>query len=780
MKTIDDTKAAALLAFLREPSKGDVVEDRFTLRERIGEGGMGVVYAARDAQTGEEVAIKLLRSAEHPRFEREVQALSAIAHPAIVRYVASGVHRGTPYIVMDRLRGATLAERLTRGPLSIHESVALGMRIAEGLSAAHRADVVHRDVKPSNVFLDDGEADGAKLLDFGVARPLDAATLTKRGALVGTPGYMAPEQVRGEGPARANADIFALGCVLFECLAGKPAFADDDTHTALARILLEPAPELRALRPDVPRALERLVERMLDKDEARRPTADEVARELGALDPSAQNATQPFGSAHGEWDARPSFEAGAIIGAKYRIERRIGEGGMGFVVAARHLDLGKRVALKFLRTFDPSAATRFLREAQAASHIESEHVVRVLDVGRVDERTPYIVMEYLDGVDLAAHLAKSGPMRAEDAIGYVLQICDGVADAHRLGIVHRDLKPSNLFLTTRHGKAFIKVLDFGISKLTKPLGDGHAFESTTDSSGFVGSIAYMSPEQIKNSARVDARTDVWSLGVVLFELLSARTPFAAPNAAAVAARIAADAPTSLRTLGIDAPEALERLLSRCLEKSPEARPESVEELARALRRSLPQAAHDARDDETRTDEPQAPRRRSWRWAGLAGMSAIAGAVAFYAFYMHQTDATTDHSTTGRASLPVDVRQAAEAPPATRSAGEETRSERPATSAPETAGRRATAPDASITADESAGERASESRDAGMKATTARAARTGATKPVERSHPAIPSPAQASATPKESPVTTSPTTEPSSTSSRAAPELDLRDPALLAQ
>ncbi|HSO37132.1 MAG TPA: serine/threonine-protein kinase [Labilithrix sp.] len=578
---LDDRAIAGLRALVAEPGAGDVLGDRFELREVIGEGGMGVVHGAWDREREREVAIKVLRATgedDRARFDRERGALEGASHSCLVPYVASGTHQGVHWVAMDRLHGSTLAQRLLRGPLGIADTVALGRRIADALASVHRQGITHRDVKPSNVFLVDDAPANVRLLDFGIARDAAAATLTRTGALVGTPGYMAPEQARGE-KATPAADVFALGCVLFECLTGRPAFAGESVEIVLAQIMLEAPPLVRTLRPEVPLALEGLVEQMLDKQVAMRPTAEVVERELAALEsylPTERGAGAPA-------EPAPGFAEGALIGGKYRVEERIGEGGMGIVVAARHLELGKRVALKLLRRSDGTDVPRFLREAQAASRLESEHVARVLDVGRTADGTPYIVMEHLKGSDLAKRLALQGSLPFTTAVGYVLEAGEAIAEAHALGIVHRDLKPSNLFVVARRdGTELVKVLDFGIVKVTRPLDGASASASMTGASAVIGSASYMSPEQLHDSKTVDARTDIWALGVVLHELITGSRPFEGESAAAVGARIAAVPPRRLRELVPDAPAALEKVILTCLEKDPAKRFANLSLLAAAL------------------------------------------------------------------------------------------------------------------------------------------------------------------------------------------------------
>lgn len=267
----------------------------YVLGRLLGEGGMGVVFAGHHAATGRPVAIKVMRAGTD-RFEREVQALSSLRHPGVVEYIDHGITPDRrPFLVMEWLAGEDLQARLRRGPLAVVECVALALRLADALAAAHARGIVHRDIKPSNVFLPDGAIDQAKLLDFGVARVGDAAhTLTRTGAMIGTVGFMAPEQARGEAVLDGRADLFALGCVLFECLAGTPAFAGEHPLAVLAKILLDDPPHLGDLRADVPAELAELIAALLAKSIEARPrgAAEVVARLAGMTGEPSPAATR--------------------------------------------------------------------------------------------------------------------------------------------------------------------------------------------------------------------------------------------------------------------------------------------------------------------------------------------------------------------------------------------------------------------------------------------------------------------------------------------------------
>ena len=293
------------------------------------------------------------------------------------------------------------------------------------------------------------------------------------------------------------------------------------------------------------------------------------------------------------------LSTGSLFLGKYLVEHVLGEGGMGIVVVATHLQLDQKVAIKFLR---PQAAknvesvARFTREARAAARIQNEHVARVFDVGQLDTGTPYMVMEYLEGEDLDTLLEKRKRVSVEDAIDWVLQTCEALAEAHAVGIVHRDLKPANLFLARRpDATQTIKVLDFGISKVTDA--DGFTRSSVANGEALVaGSPAYMAPEQMKTGARTDARADIWSMGVILHELVNGKPPWDSPSIAELCAKVMTEPPPRLS----HGPFGLGDVVLRCLEKDPSKRFTNVAQLARALEPWAPPRARGSVDRVART------------------------------------------------------------------------------------------------------------------------------------------------------------------------------------
>jgi serine/threonine-protein kinase len=271
-----------------------------------------------------------------------------------------------------------------------------------------------------------------------------------------------------------------------------------------------------------------------------------------------------------------------LIAGKYRIERKLGAGGMGAVYAAKHEALGVRVAIKVVLPAiakDGQVVARFLQEARAAARIEGEHIARVTDVGTLESGAPYMVMELLEGEDLGELVEKDGALEPSRAVRYVTQALSGLSEAHALGVVHRDLKPSNLFVVRRPGKPDrVKVLDFGISKTNFE----QAGDQITATGSLLGSPAYMSPEQLRSSKSVDVRADIWSVGVILYEVLTGKLPFHGDNVGAVFAAILENEPVPPRALRGALPQGLSDVVLRCLRRKPEERFQTVEELAAAL------------------------------------------------------------------------------------------------------------------------------------------------------------------------------------------------------
>ena len=343
----------------------------------------------------------------------------------------------------------------------------------------------------------------------------------------------------------------------------------------------------------------------------------------------------------------PPFEPGDIVVDRYRVARLVGRGGMAWVFEATHLLLPQRVALKVLRidtsADNAEAVTRFRREARAAASVCGEATVRVMDAGTLPCGSPFLVMEYLEGRDLDSVIDRHACLPVAAAVDYAIQACEGLAETHAAGIVHRDLKPSNLFLTRApDGSARVKLLDFGISKFADPSRNGHRVTGTRE---IVGSPVYMSPEQMRSSRCTDRRSDIWSMGVILYEFLAqGHSPFAAPTLVEICARVLDHKPVTIGSIRPEVPRALEAIVFRCLEKDPSRRFQTAAELANALVPFGPPGARLRADrirrivEETSVGDAPAPLGTAaskggiWRWrrrraVPLATGAAVLGVVA---------------------------------------------------------------------------------------------------------------------------------------------------------
>ncbi len=334
-----------------------LVGDRFEIEHQIGTGGMGEVFRARDRLTGEIVALKILsegRGHRTARFEREVELLAELSHPGIVRYVAHGeTSSGELFLAMELLDGEDLNSRLERAPPTMSEAVKLAMRVAEALGAAHARGIVHRDLKPSNLFLPGGRLEQVKVLDFGIAFREGGDAVDPHRILVGTPGYMAPEQAHNDRVIDARADVFAMGCVLFQCLTGTPPFAGDSAAAILSKILFGEAPRVSELWPEVPEDLDALVAQMLAKEPSLRPSdGTHLAAALATLSPRVHSATAaPWGRVV----RAPSLTSGerrllsvVLLGRATEQGWRVGAGRRGAAAGAQAVRRPDRAARRWI------------------------------------------------------------------------------------------------------------------------------------------------------------------------------------------------------------------------------------------------------------------------------------------------------------------------------------------------------------------------------------------------------------------------------------------------
>jgi serine/threonine protein kinase len=650
------------------PCDGDALPrrfERYTLLKRIARGGMGEVYlATAGGIEGAErpCVVKTIRR-EHEedrsflaRFLDEARIQAQLQHPGVAQIVeATNDSSGKPYVVVEFIEGRNLGDvRARAGQLGMRmgwpESLAVSIVMADALAHVHERtdaggkplDIVHRDLSPQNVMV--SYAGDVKLIDFGTARGQNRRCQTIAGIVFAKPGYVAPE-VANNTPGGVPADLYALGIMLWEMLAGRRFLAGDASqHMALVAAGKRNPGELAALI-GAPKELDALVAKltavrledryssarqamndlvrmlqrapsMADGDRSVRGRIAQLMQKLYPAEPArtrsefARLVAQARATDVPAAVIPPSPAAPEVVvdptllpGTRYRLLRVIGRGAMGVVHEAVHLDLMRSVALKVL---DPErmgvdAERRFKVEARAIAQLEHENLVKLFEFGVAQDGRPFYAMELLTGESLDKKLEREKGMDYREAIAIGVQACRALETAHRASVIHRDIKPANLFLSA-DGK--LKLLDFGVAKA--------AFNVESDGEGLsiVGTPEYMAPEQARGEA--DQRSDLYALGVVLFELLSGRLPHEAESPVLLLDAKFRKEPESLRKLvperGI--PKMVDAVVSRALSTEPEHRYRSAAELREALEAAL--------------HEPEtAPSRRKLVARGLASAVAVA-------------------------------------------------------------------------------------------------------------------------------------------------------------
>ncbi|HKY33785.1 MAG TPA: protein kinase [Candidatus Polarisedimenticolia bacterium] len=533
------------------------ISGRLEVTRKLGQGRYAIVFEAYDRVLQKKVAAKRYPPAASAtpdmihRFLREARKASDLAHPAHVMVLATGEDREGRYIIEELVEGRTLREMLDEKirlePARVME---MASQICDVLSHAHRKGLLHRDLRPENIFV--MAQDQVKVSDFGLkARQTDPAALEGRAAC-----YVPPEILKGER-VDERSDVYALGIVLYEMLMGEPPFPPD---TASFDHLNLPPPFPVKVDRILPAFLKRIIERCLEKDRARRyKSAAQVLDDLKAS----------------------GIVPGVVIADRYEIVRELGVGGMGRIYQALDRELDEPVALKVLRGAgdgDGRQVERFLREIKMARRIAHPNVVKVYDLGSWKDHR-YITMEYIDGVNLEQWVRLRPGLDIPATVRLMADVARGIASAHAVGIIHRDVKPQNILLQDQRVP---KILDFGIAR-----GKG---DNDVTTAGFVmGSPKYMSPEQVQ-AMPLDARTDVYSLGVVLYFVFTGREPFVGDTPSVIAYRHIGEPPRPPRELDPTIPSWLDELILKALAKDREQRHSSMNELADALEAGLRAAA----------------------------------------------------------------------------------------------------------------------------------------------------------------------------------------------
>ncbi|HTV24684.1 MAG TPA: protein kinase, partial [Polyangiaceae bacterium] len=561
--------------------------------------------------------VKLIRK-EHrgdasflARFLDEARIQSQMQHPGVAQILEAALDQeGQPYVVVEHVQGRDLAEVRQRAAqlklqISWSDAVALVASISDALAHVHERtdpdgrplEVVHRDLSPQNIMV--SYVGETKLIDFGTARGENRRCQTINGIVFAKPGYVAPE-VAANNPGGVAADLYALGIVLWELVAGR-RFLQGDSREHLAAVAKgERTPPALSLWLAVPRELDVIVAkltapRIADRFESAREATELLIKVL-AQAPSLANgersvrariahlmlrlypaeparsraefadliaSARKTGGARPEWTGAPGkVDVKDLLfpGTRYRIVRDIAQGPMSMVHEAHHVDLGRKVALKVLdrqRCRSQDAASRFRHEARVVAQLRHPNLVQIHDFGVSADGRPYYAMEYLEGETLADRLARQGRLPWTDAVSLCVQACQALETAHALGVIHRDIKPANLFVTT---EGVVKLLDFGITQT-----DVEPDRSASESLSLIGTPEYMAPEQIGQRS-VDARADIYALGSVLYELVTGQLPHVGANTVTLLDNKVHDKvkPPSQRVRKLDVPKYLDRVLLTAL------------------------------------------------------------------------------------------------------------------------------------------------------------------------------------------------------------------------
>ena len=581
--------------------------DRYEIRQRLGEGAISTVYLAYDPAFGRDVAVKIIRAVFSDdrdfrrRFVRELRIIAQLEHSAIVPVYDFGEYEGQAYYVMRYMSGGNLRLRLEeKGPLPLNEASIILKRLAAALDNAHAQKIIHRSIKPSNVLLD---SEGlAYLSDFGFANYAEE-TITSP-ATVGSPPYMAPEQWRQERIGTFT-DVYQLGALLFEMLTGQPPYVAEELSELLYQILHKPLPLAQEINPQLPLAINDVLAKALAKNPAERyvSPSDMVADLHKVIE--AENEKKR---------SKKYLSKAPDKIRQYKIKEVLGASRTSIVYLAQDLIAERTLAIKVLSKtlFDDTMSRKFLeREAEIFSKI-SRHpaIVPVYDSGQF-EGQPFIVMPYMSGGSLDKLLQKNGPVSLLEASKIIRRLADALDTVHSKGIIHRDIKPSNILLDS-DGLAYLS--DFGIVH--------HIGQETLDTT-IQGTPPYMAPEQWQGKSQ-NSQTDIYQLGVLLFEMLTGQRPFIADTSAAFVYQHLNEPIPSASDINPQLPPPCDEILRKALAKNPADRFNTAGELASTLENIVEYGGVISLDESKSPPIPKIINERtsSWQWLLVSGVAVV--------------------------------------------------------------------------------------------------------------------------------------------------------------
>ncbi|MCB9421233.1 MAG: serine/threonine protein kinase [Ardenticatenaceae bacterium] len=567
------------------------IADRYKIndleKDLIGQDQIARFYRGTDTHTGKHVAIRILKpefATGRPEiaqmFLRETELLKQLNHPNIETFLDVVQEQENFYAISEFVKGGTIQSLLDQqGQLAIKQTVQIGLDLCDALTRVHRLGIIHRDLKPSTILLT--EEGTPKLTGFGIAYTKTMPNTVKQGGFVGTVYYASPETCQGK-EIDERTDIWSFGVVLYEMLTGQLPFDSPNDKETIQGILTQPVPDPSRLRPDLPPSLAHLIQLMLQKDVSKRiPSIRLVGSQLEAILYDRDMGTGMVGITTENLlfadtaVPTPTSPGSTILQNRFVQEEPFAMGGMGTLYRGQDLSTGKIVAIKRLKSelvaYSPETVTRFFREGEALRQLNHPNIVKILAMVE-DKEHPVIIMEHISGGDLQQLLDNESPLPLLRVLDIGLEIADALTRAHHLNILHRDIKPANVLLAA---DGTTRLIDFGIARLEQ------RETRITRTGEIIGTIAYLSPEVFRGE-ELDARSDIWAFGILLYELLAGRPPFTGGQMAATLMAILNDPIPDLVQYRPDTPHELVTLIEQMLIKDREQRIDSMRLVAAKL------------------------------------------------------------------------------------------------------------------------------------------------------------------------------------------------------